>query len=118
MPQKSQLDNDAEDNATSTPTHTHNLLVLLEEFVQKNHGEHLVMRDFKVMCEKLLGPCAKRFCASQVKSKYHRMCIVYVKFKKLINWWDFDNNTPNCDKDVWIDYCKILSYSINFFFLC
>ena len=77
------------------------------------------MRDFKVLAEKLLGPCVKRFRATQVKSKYHRMHVVYGKFKKLINHtgfgWDFDNNTPIYDKDVWVDYCKVLSYSINMF---
>ena len=77
------------------------------------------MRDFKVLAEKLLGPCVKRFRATQVKSKYHRMHDVYGKFKKLIDHtgfgWDFDNNTPNCDKDVWTDYCKVVFYSISLF---
>ena len=114
MPRKSQLDDEAEDNAIWPPAHTHHLLVLLEEFVQKNHGVIPVLRDFKVMAEKLLGQYTKRYRHTQVKSKYHRMRIVYGKFKKLINHtifgWDFDNNMPTCDKDVWFDYCKVVSY--------
>ena len=108
MLHKSQLDDEVEDNATWTPTHTHKFLVLLDKFVQKNHGEHPIMRDFKFLFEKLFGTCFKRFRTTQVKSKYHRMHIVYGKFKKLINYigfgWDFDNNTPTYDKDVWFDY--------------
>ena len=79
MARKSQLDENIDDTATWTPAHTHALLVLLDNFVQKNHGEHPVMRDFKVLAEKLLGPCTKRFRASQAKSKYHRMRVVYGK---------------------------------------
>ena len=60
MPRKSQLDDEAEDNATWTLAHTHALLVLLDEFVQKNHKEHPVMRDFKVLSEKLFGIYASR----------------------------------------------------------
>ena len=99
--------------------HAHQLLILLEEFVQKTHGAIPILKYFKVMAEKLLGPCAKRYRSAQVKSKYHRMRIIYGKFKKLINHtgfgWDFENNTPLCDKDVWDDYCKVQSYYISYF---
>ena len=82
MPRKSQLEDKAEDNAIWPPAHTHHLLVLLEEFVQKNPGVIPVLRDFKVMAEKLLGPCTKKYHVTQVKYKYHRIRIVYGKFKK------------------------------------
>ena len=89
MSRKSQLNDNAEDTATWTRANTHALLVLLDEFVQKNHREHPVMRNFKVLSEKLLGTCFKRLYATQVKSKYHRMHVVYGKFKKLINHTGF-----------------------------
>ena len=81
MPHKSQVEDKAEDNAIWPPAHTHHLLVLLEEFVQKNHGVVLVLRNFKVMSEKLLGPCAKRYRGDRVKSKYHRMRMFMVNLR-------------------------------------
>ncbi|KAL5572895.1 hypothetical protein UlMin_022492 [Ulmus minor] len=110
MPRKIQAEDEAEDKLIWPPPHAHQLLILLEDFVQKTHGAIPNIKDFKVMAEKLLGPCAKRYRGAQVKSKYHRMRIIYGKFKKLINHtgfgWDFENNTPLCDKDIWDDYCK------------
>ena len=119
MPLKSQIDDEAEDTAIWTPASTHALLVLLDDYVKRNHGARPIMRDFKVMSKKILGTCYKRYAPTQVKSKYHRMRVVYAKFKKLINHtgfgWDFENNMPMCDNDVGIDYCKVLFYSINLF---
>ena len=116
MPRKTQAEDEAEDRLIWPPPHAHQLLILLEEFVQKTHGAIPNIKDFKVMAVKLLGPCAKRYLPAQVKSKYHRMRIIYGKFKKLINHtgfgWDFDNNTPMCDTDVWDDYCKVQTYYI------
>ncbi|KAL5544234.1 hypothetical protein UlMin_008018 [Ulmus minor] len=110
MPRKTQAEDKAEDRLIWPPPHAHQLLILLEDFVQKTHGAILNIKDFKVMAVKLLGSCAKLYRPAQVKSKYHRMRIIYGKFKKLINHtgfgWDFDNNTPMCDTNVWDDYCK------------
>ena len=56
-------------------------------------------------------PCAVED-AGQIKTKYHRQRLIYAKWKKLLNQtgfgWDFDNNTPVCDKDTWTDYCKVV----------
>ena len=91
-------EDEAEDRLIWPAPHAHQLLILLEEFVQKTHGAIPNIKDFKVMAVKLLGPCAKRYLPAQVKSKYHRMRIIYGKFKKLINHtgfgWDFDTNVP------------------------
>lgn len=111
MPRKSQVDGEVEDMAIWTPETTHALLVVLDEFVNTNNGAHPVLKDFKAMSSKLLGVCYKRYSGSQIKTKYHRMRVIYGKWKKLINHtgfgWDFDNNTPVCEKDVWEDYCKV-----------
>ena len=119
MPRKSQAEDEAEDRLIWPAPHAHQLLILLEAFVQKTHGAISILKDFMVMAEKLLGPCAKRYRPVKVKSKYHRMRIIYGKFKKLINHtgfrWDFKNSTSMCDIDVWADYCKVLSYSIKLF---
>ena len=118
MPRKSQAEDEAKDRLIWSPPHAHQLLILLEDFVQKTHGEIPIIKDFKMMAEKLLGPCAKQYRGTQVKSKYHRIRIIYGKFKKLINHtrfgWDFENNTHMCDKDVWADYCKVQSYYISY----
>ncbi|KAL5574034.1 hypothetical protein UlMin_023631 [Ulmus minor] len=110
MPHKSQIDDNTEKIAIWSHASTRALLVLLDEHIKKNQGARPIMRDFKVMSEKILGTCHKRYVATQIKSKYHRMRIVYAKFKKLINHtsfgWDFDNNTPTCPNDVWSNYCK------------
>ncbi|KAL5559848.1 hypothetical protein UlMin_036059 [Ulmus minor] len=110
MPRKSQIDDDAEDITIWTPVSTCALLGFLDDYVKKTQGANPIMRDFKVMSENILGTCYKRYVATQIKSKYHRMRVVYAKFKKLINHtsfsWDFDNNTPTCPNDVWSDYCK------------
>ena len=89
MPHKSQIDDEPEDIAIWTPASTHALLVLLDDYVKKNQGARPIMRDFKVMSEKILGTCYKRYVATQIKSKYHRMRVVYPKFKKLINHTGF-----------------------------
>ncbi|KAL5539254.1 hypothetical protein UlMin_044840 [Ulmus minor] len=110
MPCKSQIVDDVEDTAIWSPACTHALLVLLDEHVKKNHGARPILRDFKVMSEKILDTYYKRYDMTQIKSKYHRMRVIYAKFKKLINHtgfgWDFDNNTPTCPNGVWSEYCK------------
>ena len=116
MPHKTQAEDEAKDRLIWPAPHAYQLLILLEEFVQKTHGAIPNIKGFKVMAVKLLGPCAKRYLPAQVKSKYHRMRIIYGKFKKLINHtgfgWDFDSNIPICDTDVWDDYCKVQTYYI------
>ncbi|KAL5571296.1 hypothetical protein UlMin_020893 [Ulmus minor] len=110
MPCKSQIDDEDKDTTIWSATSTRALLVLLDEHDKKNHGARPIMRDFKVMFEKILDICYKRYDATQIKSKYHRMHVVYAKFKKLINHtsfgWDFDNNTSTYPNDVWSEYCK------------
>lgn len=119
MPRKSQKDDTTEDNALWSAQCTHALLVLLNEHVRKNHGKNPTNKDFKFMAEKLFGMCYKRYLYTQVKSKYHRMGKVYNALKKMINHigfaWNFETNTPTCPDNVWKDYCKVHSYSTNFF---
>ena len=113
MPCKSQIDDEAKNTTIWTPASTHALLVLLDEHVKKNHGTFPILRDFKVMSKKILGTCYKRYVATQIKSKYFRMCKIYNTFKKLINHtgfrWDFESNTSTCPADVWQEYCKVIS---------
>lgn len=112
MPRKSQVDGEVEDMAIWTPETTHTLLVVLDEFVNTNNRAHPVLKDFDAMSLKLLGVCYKRYSDSQIKTKYHRMRVIYCKWKKLINHigfgWDFDSNTLVCENDVWEDYCKVV----------
>ncbi len=112
MPRKSQVDDEVEDMAIWTPETAHCLLVLLDEFVNTNNGATPILKNFKAMAPKLVGMCYRRYSGSQIKTKYHRMRTIYGKWKKLINHtgfgWDFDNNTPVCDDDIWSDYCKVV----------
>ena len=114
MPHKSQQTDNVEDNALWSAPCTHAFLVLLDEHVKKNHGPTPTLKDFKLMSEKLLGTCYKRFLPSQVNLKYFRMQKVYNVFKKLVNHTgfggDFETNTPTCPDDVWKEYCKVYSY--------
>ena len=89
MPCKSQIDDEAKNTTIWTPASTHALLVLLDDYVKKNQGARPIMRDFKVMSEKILGTCYKRYAPTQIRSKYHRMRVVYAKFRKLINHASF-----------------------------
>ena len=73
MPRKSEIDDEIKDTTIWTRTSTHALLVLLDDYITKNQGARPIMRDFKVMSEKILGTCYKRYVATQIKSKYHRM---------------------------------------------
>ncbi|KAL5580585.1 hypothetical protein UlMin_013027 [Ulmus minor] len=111
MPLKSQINEKAEDTAIWTTASTYALLVLLDDYVKRNQGARPIMKDFKVMSEKILGTCYKRYAPTQVKSKYHTMRIVYAKFKKLVNHtsfgWEFDNNTLTCPNNVWSNYYKV-----------
>ncbi|KAL5582905.1 hypothetical protein UlMin_015347 [Ulmus minor] len=111
MPLKSQIDDEAKDTVIWTTASTFVLLVLLDDYVKSNQGACPIMKYFKVMSEKILGTCYKKCASTQVKSKYHRMRIVYAKFKKLVNHtsfgWEFDNNTLTCPNNVWSDYYKV-----------
>ena len=79
-------------------------MVLLDQFVNDNNGAHPILKDFGAMTPKLLGMCYRRYSGSQIKTKYHRMRVIYANWKKLLNQtsfgWDFDSNTPVCDKDT------------------
>ena len=112
MPRISQVDGEVEDLAIWTPETLHALMVLLDEFVNANNGAHPILKDFKAMVPKLLGMCYKRYSRSQIKTKYHRMCVMYTNWKQLLNQtgfgWDFDTNNLVCVKDTWSDYCKVV----------
>lgn len=112
MPRKSQVDAEVEDQAIWTPETLHCLMVLLDQFVTENNGKHPTIRDFRPMAPKLFAMCYRRYSGGQIKTKYHRQRLIYAKWKKLLNQtgfgWDFDNNTPVCDKDTWTDYCKVV----------
>ena len=89
MSRKSQVDDEVEDMAIWTPETAHALLVLLDQFVNTNNGATPILKDFKAMAPKLLRMCYKRYSRSQIKTKYHKMCLTYGKWKKLINHTGF-----------------------------
>ncbi len=112
MPHKSQVDAEVEGQAIWTPETLHALMVLLDQFVNENNGRHPILKDFRPMAPKLFAMCYKRYSPGQIKTKYHRQRLIYAKWKKLLKQtsfgWDSDTNTPVCDKDTWIDYCKVV----------
>ena len=112
MQHKIQVDPEVEDQAIWTPKTLHDLMVLLDQFVNDNNGKRLILKDFRVMAPKLYAMCYRRYSGGQIKTKYHRMRLMYANWNKLLNQtgfgWDCDINTPVCDKDRWTDYCKVV----------
>ena len=115
MPRKTQKDGTSEANALWSSQSTHAFLVLLEEHVRNNHRINPTNKDFKIMAEKLLRTCHRRYLPGQLKSKYHRLARVYNKYKKLVNHiglcWDVENNMPLCSVEVWKHYYEVRCYS-------
>ena len=66
MSRKNQQGVTAEDNALWTLKSTHAYLMLLEEHVRKNHEVNPKQKDVKVMTDKLLSTCYKRYYVGQL----------------------------------------------------